>query len=156
MKCPRLNCWFLASLLLACFVTASGCGGGAGIGTVYPVAGLVTLNDKPFNAETAVIVFKPDAARGNSSSLEPTGRVDPDGRYTLITSGTAGAPPGWYRVIVTAHAGKPQHPKTTRDQRPVTKSLLPMKYGAVKTSDLAIEVVEQPAAGAYDLKLRSQ
>jgi hypothetical protein len=30
---------------------------------------------------------------------------------------------------------------------------VPAKYGVEKTSDLSVEVVENPAPGAYDLKL---
>jgi hypothetical protein len=72
------------------------------------------------------------------------------------TRGKPGAPPGWYKVIVTAVAEPPEHPKAPGKHagRPVAQSLLPAKYGQAKTSDLALEVVEQPASGAYDLKLR--
>jgi hypothetical protein len=38
-------------------------------------------------------------------------------------------------------------------RRPVAQSLVPAKYGQAPSSDLAIEVVEKPAAGAYDLRL---
>jgi hypothetical protein len=74
--------------------------------------------------------------------------------YTLTTKGKKGAPPGWYKVIVTAREeAAPVHPKLPKQHRPAARSLLPAKYGQVETSGLSVEVVENPAPGAYDLKL---
>ncbi len=72
----------------------------------------------------------------------------------MTTNGKVGAPPGWYKVIVTAREdAEPVHPKSANSHRPVARSLLPGKYGDAETSGLSIEVVENPVAGAYDLKL---
>lgn len=143
------------ALLMACFFlawAAAGCGG-----STYPVAGRVLLDNKPLVARSAVVLFKPNAARGNQSSFEPAGQVDGDGNYTLLTNGKPGAPPGWYRVIVTALDEPPQHPRGPhREQRPVARSLMPARYGQAATTPLAVEVVESPDPGAYDLKLESQ
>jgi hypothetical protein len=133
---------------------AAGCGDDSGVGRTLPVRGLITLNDEPLTAESTTVLFKPDAGLGNTSRFEPAGTVDADGYYTLLTKGKSGAPPGWYRVIVTALAEDPIHPKGPRRHRPVAQSLLPAKYGQRKTTDLTIEVVENPAPGAYDLKLK--
>ena len=75
------------------------------------------------------------------------------GKYTLVTNGRKGAPPGWYKVAVTATAPAELDTKRGPSHHPVPKSLLPAKYGQAKTTDLLIEVVEHPAPGAYDLKL---
>ncbi len=150
---PRTRSWGVALLPLTLAVLSSGCGNG--VGQTYPVAGKIALNDQPWTAKTTVILCKPNAARGNASTLEPTGTVDDQGNYTLTTRGVKGAPPGWYVVLVTATSptaetsGDPKH----KGSHPHPGSLLPAKYGQVKTSGLEIEVVEAPAPGAYDLQL---
>ncbi len=143
---------FLTTLLLA--IPALGCGDDSGVGRTVPVSGKVILQDEPWTAKTTVVLFKPDASKGNTSSFEPTGTVDAEGNYTLTTKGKNGAPLGWYKVIVTAREdAAPEHPKLPTQHRPVARSLLPAKYGQAETSGLSIEVVENPAPGAYDLKL---
>jgi hypothetical protein len=132
---------------------AAGCGDGSGVGVTYPVRGQITMDGAPWNAKTTTVLFKPDAAKGNMTTWEPAATVDKQGNYTLRTGGKKGAPPGWYRVIVTA-TGAPAPPaKGVMHHRPLPKSLLPAKYGQAKTTDLLVEVVEQPSPGAYDLKL---
>ena len=141
----------LSLSLLGCL--AGGCGDDSGVGKTFPVAGKVTIDNAPLTARSTIVLFKPDASRGNSSSFEPSGTVDAEGNYTLQTRGKRGAPPGWYKVIVTAHdESPPSHPKTPQ-HRPAARSLVPAKYGLANTSDLSIEVVENPLPGAYDLKL---
>jgi hypothetical protein len=143
---------FLAALLAA--IPASGCGDASGVGRTVPVTGKVTFNDTPWTAKTTILMFKPDAAEGNSSPFEPTGTVDANGSYRLTTNGKNGAPPGWYKVVITAREeAAPEHPKAPKQQQRVSKSLLPAKYGKAETSGLSIEVVENPTPGAYDLKL---
>lgn len=150
---PSRRCFYGLSALVF-LVPASGCGDASGVGRTLPVSGKVTFNNAPWTANTTIVLFKPDADRGNTSPFEPSGTVDENGTYVLTTKGKKGAPPGWYKVIVIARAeAPPQHPKNLKSHRPVAKSLLPAKYGQEKTSELAIEVVETPAAGAYDLKL---
>ncbi len=144
----------LPRLVLLLPLLPPGCGDASGVGTTYPVSGKITFNGEPFNAETTSVLFKPDAARGNTSHFEPVGTVDRDGGYALVTRGKDGAPPGWYKVVVTAFDGSPQHPGGPRHaKRPVAHSLLPARYGQAQTTTLAVEVVANPARGAYDLKL---
>ncbi len=141
----------VAPLLL---LPLAGCGSDPGIAPVFPVTGKITINDQPLKAATAMVVFKPDTSKKNSSTFEPSGTLDEQGVYSLVTKGRPGAPLGWYKVVVVAHDGKQFADMTkTRHQRPVVGSLLPAKYGSAETTDLAVEVVEYPAAGAYDLKL---
>jgi hypothetical protein len=135
-------------------IAALGCGHASGVGRTFPVTGKITFNDEPWTAKTTDVWFKPDASKGNTSPFDPVGTVDADGNYKLTTKGKNGAPPGWYQVVVTAREdAAPAHPQRPGPHRPVAKSLLPSKYGQPQTSGLAIEVVEKPAPGAYDLKL---
>jgi hypothetical protein len=140
----------------ACFtaLVVLGCGDTSGVGKTFPVRGKVTLENQPLAAETAVVLFKPDASKGNSSPWEPTANVDKDGNYSLSTNGKSGAPPGWYKVIVTATESGVASPKDPKRGHPHPRSLVPAQYGQAKTTDLVIEVVENPGLGAYDLKLK--
>jgi len=129
---------------------AAGCDG---IKT-YPVSGTVTLDGQPLAAASAVVMLLPDRARGNATPLEPGGTVDSSGRYTVYTNGRSGAPPGWYKVVVTAVGQAGPLPKGPLTHRPTANSLVPAAYGQAATTPLAVEVVPSPAAGAYDLPLK--
>jgi hypothetical protein len=147
----------LVPALVLLSVLTAGCGDDSGVGKTLPVAGKVTLDDKPVTATSTIVLFKPDSAKGNTSTFEPTATVDSGGNYTLSTRGKRGAPPGWYKVTVTAtelrsDAATDPH----RHSRPSPRSLLPAKYGQAATTPLSIEVVESAASGAYDLKLTSK
>lgn len=149
--CPARSLLFLTGLLVG--IPASGCDS-SGVGRTVPVIGKVTVEDAPLTAKSTIVLFKPDASRGNTSPFEPTSTVDAEGNYKLTTKGKSGAPPGWYKVVVTAREdAAPEHPKSLKQHRPVARSLLAAKYGKAETSGLSIEVVEDPAPGAYDLKL---
>ncbi len=140
----RPGCWLVVLGVLLC-----GCGREQGE-RFFPVAGTVQLDGKPLTI--GVVSYRPDAERGNKSMHVPTGTIDAQGRYELITIKRKGAPPGWYRVLVFADAntletgGIAVHPIPPR-------WLTHEKYTDPKTTDLSVEVVEQPAAGAYDLKV---
>jgi hypothetical protein len=140
------------SLLPALLVVQLGCDS-SGVGKTHPVTGTITLDGKPLTSATVTVLFKPDAARGNTTSFEPAGTMDERGQYSVNTNGKQGAPPGWYKVVVTAFSGLPQHSGTAHDRRPMVKSLLPAMYGSAASTKLAIEVVENPAPAAYDLNL---
>lgn len=151
---PRATACVVMLLLLAAMLVA-GCSD-AGVGKTYPVSGKVLLNGQPLLAKSAIVSFKANVAKGNTTPYEPAANVDSSGNYTLTTKTQRGAPPGWYKVIVTAiEADSPPAPsKKSLKHRPVPKSLVPSKYGQEKTTPLEIEVVESPAAGAYDLSLK--
>ena len=55
-----------------------------------------------------------------------------------------GAPPGWYKVVVTAY----DNPRPGN-----LKPLISMKYQDAKTTPLEKEVVENPEPGRYDFNL---
>jgi hypothetical protein len=138
-------------------MAAAGCG--PGFKTV-PVSGKILVDGEPLTAADATVVFRPDASRGNTSTLDFTGRADESGEYTLYYgNGKRGAAPGWYKVAVVAT--EPLALRTGPDKQgrrpvagpPVRKSLIDTKYTLPTTSGIEIEVVEEPAPGAYDLRL---
>jgi hypothetical protein len=138
---------------LACAVSVFGCGHDAGVGKACRVSGRITVGERPVTAMSTVVIFKPDAGRGNKSPFEPTGTVDRHGNYALSTKRQEGAPPGWYRVIVTATELREDISTGQRRRRPVPRSLLPARYGRAETTDLLVEVAENRPPGDYDLKL---
>jgi hypothetical protein len=135
-----------------------GCGDGSEIDEIYPVRGQISFDGEPLVEESTTVLFVPDADRGNESSFDAVGTVDRDGAYTVRTKGMNGACPGWYKVVVTALADTPQHPTGPADSKrhAVARSLLPARYGQAQTTPLAVEVVDEPDDGAYDLELTSQ
>ncbi len=137
----------------AAFFLAAGCDDTSGVGRTLPVAGRVTLDGTPLTAASTVILFKPDVARGNQSPFEPAGTVVEQGAYQLLTQGKKGAPAGWYKVVVTAIDNGAARSDAAGHHRPAARSLVPAEYGQAATTPLAVEVVENPATGAYDLKL---
>jgi hypothetical protein len=139
-------------VLLLLLVLALGCGDSSGVGKTYPVRGKITFKNEAWTAESTVILLKPDRSKGNQTPYEPVGSVDEQGAYTVATKGKEGAPPGWYKVLVTATGKYEEHPKA-KNRHPGPRSILPPKYGQETTTDLAIEVVEHPSSNAYDLKL---
>lgn len=136
---------FLLTIGLA---TVAGCNkvSGPNIKTL-PVSGKVVLQGQPLS--TGRVWFAPDESKGNKSTHHARGEIDAEGRYVLYTEEVEGAPPGWYKVAVSATAATDAKPGTWSP--PV--SLIPEKYAMPISSGLAVEVVETPAAGAYDLKL---
>jgi hypothetical protein len=98
------------------------------------------------------VQFRADPDHGNRSMEVPVGAIQPDGSFELQTGTQKGAPPGWWKVLVVADNflvyGQPPHPDWTPP-----KPLVNERYLAVRTSDVAVEVVDQPEEGAYVLKL---
>jgi hypothetical protein len=156
----RLSGLALQGVILV-LLAATGCSDRSGVGATWPVSGKVTLDGSPLTANTTVILFIPDASRGNGSQFVPSASVDQQVNYTLATKGKKGAPAGCYRVVVTAHEGTVVHPQGETQvagahaRRPAVRAIVPGKYGQEASTDLLIEVVEQPADGAYDLQLKS-
>jgi hypothetical protein len=145
-----LAAWFCAGL-------TAGCGPGF---KVVPVAGKITINGKPLPEADATVLFRPDASKGNTMTRDFAGTVDEEGNYTLYYGdGHKGAAPGWYKVAVVAteplefRTGPGSKGKRVIAGPPVRKTLIDNKYTLATTSGLEIEVVENPAPGAYDLQL---
>jgi hypothetical protein len=135
----------------AVFCVLWGCGvlslPGCGGLKLYPVSGTVTLDGKPLSQCT--VSFNPDASKGNTLTVSCVGRLDAQGHYSLRTiavkasEGGTGAPAGWYKV--TLLTGLPGDPEI---------KVNPVYLDANKTP-LSCEVVENPAAGAYDFDIKT-
>jgi hypothetical protein len=132
--------------LLGILGIAAGCGE-AGGAKMVPVAGKVTVDGKPL--PMGGVVFRPDAARGNTSPHDALGKIDKDGSYRLSTDGKPGVPAGWYQVMVFAMESVEEKP----DYQDPPTSRIDARYNNAETSGLRVEVVDAPASGAYDLKL---
>ncbi len=135
---------FCSTLLLAVLgmvvVALCGCGG---VGTLYPVSGKVTVDGKPLS--DGQLTFVAEGDKGDKTTAAPFGKIK-DGTYSLSTKGKPGAPAGKYHVMVmTQYPGGPEKPVA-----------LPVRYSQPEKSGLSVEVVPNPAAGAYDLKLTSR
>lgn len=113
------------------------------------VEGKVMFDGQPLTVGT--VIFTPDAARGNTSPHEPRGKIDAQGVYRLTaTKDRPGVPPGWYKVSINA-----QRMTNAKDVFSY-QSVIPAKLTNPDTSGLALQVVDTPAPGAYDLVLSSK
>ena len=134
----------IAALGLLC---QAGCGEGP---RRVPAGGTVMLDDEPL--EGGILYFNPDTSKGNTARVSCSSPVR-NGRFELRTVGVhqsesgAGVPLGWYKVSlrVNTPGEKPIFPGPVIDIDPV--------YLDARTTPLSIEVVEDPAPDAYDLKV---
>jgi hypothetical protein len=125
--------------LAFCCLFVAGCGGS----TLYPVEGNVVVDDKPLVKGT--VAYWPDAEKGNTFVGQPTGNVV-DGKYTLHTMGSKGAPAGWYKVTVNGS-------DVVDSSKPgAAKNPVPARFRESTKTPLRIEVVADPGPGAYNLK----
>ena len=108
------------------------------------------MDGKPLS--TGLVIFHPDASRGNKAPHEPRSAIDAQGNYDLMTANKLGAPPGWYNVAVVAQ--KESAEKVNGHTAYVW--LIDRKYATHATSGLSVEVVEKPAPEAYDIKIESK
>jgi hypothetical protein len=122
----------------------AGCGGGEF--KKVPVGGTVTLDGQPLNG--GVLHFYPDTSKGNQYRVDCLSPVR-SGKYELLTTAVrssdtgSGAPLGWYKVYLdTTVPGAPEniHPRFTTPEK----------------TTVSVEVVENPSAGAYDIKFTSK
>jgi|EndMetStandDraft_3_1072993.scaffolds.fasta_scaffold548474_2 hypothetical protein len=134
----------IRSVALLALAMIAGCG--AKSESFTPINGSVTVNGTQLT--TGSVTFHPDTAKGNHSPHIPVGAIDAQGRYQVMTATKRGAPPGWYKVTVTA-----QEPIDPKNPYAPPKHLIPLRFSDASTSGLEVEVVETANAGAYDLKL---
>jgi hypothetical protein len=127
-------------------LVATGCSGGE---ELTQVRGKVFVGDKADHKGMGYVTFHPDDKKGNTSLEEAVGAIQPDGSFALETRGQPGAAKGWYKVGVSlAEVMDPNNPYVTNWLMPD-----PDKYQDWNQSGISIEVVDQPAAGQYDIKL---
>jgi hypothetical protein len=141
----------LAFLLIWGMITCSGCKK-SNVGKTVPVSGKVTVAAQPLSKGT--VRYVPNAEKGNSSKFQAFGTIGSDGKYTLTTDGQGGAPLGWYKVVISTRVPPgADAPKPAKDAPMEDEVNIDPKYTKVETTDLFIEVVDDPPAGQYDLKL---
>ncbi len=147
-----MRAWQLILFWSVSFAAGAGCGDPADEIPTVPVEGKVLLGNKPLTTG-GLVIFYPDT--GNKYPYEARGQINEQGVYKLFCyakqkDGNAkqidGAPIGAYRVAVIAT----KEPKDTYGD-PI--SLINPKFGDPNESKLTVQVVENPAAGAYDLKV---
>jgi hypothetical protein len=126
-------------------LAAGGCGDGI---NRVPVGGTVLMEGEPLRGMKGAVTFLPDKARGNDSPHGAAGEIDPEGRYVLFTQGKPGAPPGHYKVLVSAVP-----PGAERDESGLA---VHRRYLVESDTPLEMEVVPDPAPGRYDLKLTAR
>jgi hypothetical protein len=117
--------------------------------TTVRVEGKVLVDGQPLTVGT--VIFTPDAAKGNTSQHEPRGKLDANGVYRVyLAKDREGVPPGWYKISISA-----QRLKDAKDPYSYV-SVIPAKFANPETSGLALQVVDNPAAGAYDIALSTK
>ena len=122
------------------FFLAAGCGGGDTL-ELTPVTGRITLDGEPLQKGTVCFVADSDA--GNTVRVNPVSAIKADGAFELMSDGEAGAPVGKYKVTVNVQTMDPE----TNDVE------LDPKYASAESTPISIEVVKEPTAGAYDIKI---
>jgi hypothetical protein len=131
----------VAGAVFSLALLATGCGTSR-----YPVEGRVLLNGKPLQGKEGAVVLKPDASKGNTSTVTSVGVLQRDGSFSVLTNGQPGAPPGWYKVIVMAT-------EAAANPNEDTRRVANMRYESEEATPLAFEVVANPTEGTYDLQL---
>jgi len=120
-----------------------------------PVSGKVT-GDGGQALTGGVVTFQPDESKGNSSKIVPSGTIDGNGNYKLLTNGQEGAPLGWYKVGVNpaTMGGTGGDIGVSDPMKALTKGgNVNQKFQNPGTSGISIEVTESPGGGAYDIKV---
>jgi hypothetical protein len=125
----------------AAVVLAVGCGGKQPPKN-FPVSGTITMDDQPVTS--GQVSFIPASDKQAPADLS-AGKIE-NGQYKIFTGGKEGAPLGSYKVTVT--------PSMVPPQGGGAPPQLPANYSDPSKTVLKIEVVENPSAGAYDLKLK--
>jgi hypothetical protein len=139
------RCAVIVLLFSALAAGICGCGS-SGSEALVPVRGKVGVGGAPL--DTGSVTFQPDASKGNSTPHIPVGTIEADGIYSLQSAGKEGAPPGWYKVAVTAQA-----PIDAKNPYAPPKHLIHPKYSDPNTSGISVEVVGNAPAGAYDIQV---
>ncbi len=149
--------YHLLCLLFA--LAVAGCGEDDGLGRRYPITGKVTYQGKPVASGT--VNFVPESPEGRGA----TGTIH-DGAYDDVTTLTTGDGilPGKYKVTIVARedvdlsAAETEQPGGAPDQVTVAriaakaKPLVPPKYSAPQTTDLAVEVTPDQRNFDFELK----
>jgi hypothetical protein len=114
-----------------------------------PVKGKVLVGGQPIKCGGGAVILVADASKGNTTQHEPRGALSADGDFEIMTIGQAGAPPGWYKVVVMA-----QDPASASNPYAPPKYIVTPEYLSADRTPLSIEVVAKPAPDAYKLEVK--
>jgi len=135
-------CAVSVALLVVASITGCTGDGVKPFPNMVPVSGTVTLKGKPLPQGT-ILLAPIDPLKGQSAS----GQID-DGKFTLSTTVSApGVMIGKYQVRITSINGAPPvaampSKRSKNDVSANPASLIPAKYGDIKTSGLEVEVTK--------------
>jgi hypothetical protein len=134
----------LFATLQTCLILflSAGCSDPSTVATV-PVSGKVTVDGRPIASGQVSFTAADDKVGAGLC----TGSIGADSAYKISSDGKPGAQPGKYKVTVTPSMVPPAG--GVRPPLPYNAS-----YSNPQLTPLVIEVVSNPAAGAYDLKLK--
>jgi hypothetical protein len=116
---------------------------------MYPISGIVKVDGVPFaNGSVNFIPVGP--------GRPAYGGTDTNGRFTLDTGNTPGAPKGTYKLVLQRYetAAGSADERTPGEQRAPLKSSFTEKYAKPETSDITIEVPSPN--GAYEFNITSK
>jgi len=137
----------LRVLILLAVLTLVGCGSSGG----YPVEGALVWSDdgKPATnlAGGTVVLDSPETRTSGVGEIDKEGKF----RVKVGASGTAGLPPGKYRVLVTGPHADEQDDDRGAKKKPERKEVLPSRYQTFETSRL--EVTVEAKSNEFTLKL---
>ena len=145
---------FRNCLLFFCvplMITSVGCE--SDLPKLYPVSGTVTLDGDPLAA--GHVLLHPNGGGGSTSQDVPSGMIK-DGKYEILTGKRSGASAGPYKVVVTATNYSGGNAPPMGGTAVAVRSLIDAEYSTRSQTPLALEVVAEPEAGAYDLKVTKQ
>jgi hypothetical protein len=140
----------VAAVVCAAALFLSGCGSPSA--KLVPVSGKVTLDGQPLTAGQVTLYSTTKEKTPESTAGLSSGTVDSSGNYKILTAGKDGAPLGKYKVLVTP----PMMPMENAGSKGPPSLPFSMDYGDPNKTPLNIDVVENAAPGAYDLKLSSK
>ncbi len=146
--------WKGVSLFGCAFALFLGCGEKPV--KLVPVHGKVLVEDQAVKSGT--VSFRPDFKRGNETMEQPAGKLREDGSFELFSTGRAGAPPGWYRVLVMADNFQVVQPPPSPvwpdyPEGYLPKTLVHERYLYFNQTDIMVEVKEDPQQEDYVLRL---
>src|ERR1044072_7867777 len=146
VRCPWIGTQAIRRVAICALASATLLGCGKQGDKLTSVTGKVTVDGSPLT--TGAVAFHPDSSKGNTTRHLPVGNMDGSGTYKLTTATKDGAPPGWYKVTVSA-----QQPIDPKNPYAPPKHLIHPKFSDPTTSGLEVAVVVSPAPAAYDLQL---
>lgn len=134
---------FLGAVALS-MVIAIGCGTAADSPPLIPVAGKITFDGQP--ATEGAVTFRDEVA----GKFQPSGGINPDGTFKLMSGPSEGAPAGHYRVVVFVR----KTPRTpSGEMAGLPKVIVNPKFTDPLRTPLQVEVKEGAPPGHYDFSV---